>query len=767
MISRNLLSLDSAQLNRLFPFFVIADAAMNIVELGDKLKEICGNRVGESIFDYFTDLHFDEDVQDGLKKSWITLKQQPVRLTGKWEKIAAQNLFFFAGYGQSFLDEIQLPEPDPGINPDNGKTNSTQRQLFSVTEYSYHQVIENMRIGLVELDLAGHIVYANSSFCEICGYEIIGIKGRLLSELWAGRIFSEDGDAIGYDNITSKVSEIQFLDTKGERKWWLACSSLSFNHEHEQIGSLLINFEITYHKEQKLELMAAKSEAEKAVSSKDMFLANMSHEIRTPMNAIITMANQLAKTNPTVEQNYCIQTIQTASKNLLVIINDILDLSKIEAGKVNLESIGLDISKVLREVIQVIKHKAEKKGLIIDYFQPHHDEIAPVLIGDPYRISQIVLNLLSNAVKFTDKGSVSLKLSLLENFDDAQEIEIMVKDTGIGMQPEFVKRLFDNFSQEYESVSRRYGGTGLGMSISKKLVAQMGGYFNIKSEKGKGSEISFVIRLMKGVGEDLPVEEKLVLSDDLFSGKRILIVDDNEMNRLVASTVLLNYGCQIMIAENGQMAIDMVDKDNFDLILMDIQMPVLNGYDTTKLLRKGGFEGPIIALTASAIIGEREKCIAAGMDDYIAKPIKEDLFITVIDKWMVKGAVETVQPEVEVPLYSLDGLYVISKGREDFVTKMIQMFCDQMPSAVSDLNQALENADLPKISTLAHKLKSTIDHLGIVSIQRVIRDIESLSYENAPVSELIPLIAQVNRVIDQVVSDLQTEITRRNQDLAD
>lgn len=760
------MSLDSAQLNRLFPFFVVVDADMNIVELGERLKEISGNCVGEPIFDYFEDIHIGEDNQyPDLVSNGVTMKKHSVRIIGRWEKIFTQNLFFFAGYGQSPHNKHKLAEGSLGLGGD--KDTRMESLPFSVNERSYYNVIANMKLGLLELDLEGQIVYANNSFCEISGYDFADIKGRSVSELFNGKIFSKEGDAISYESIISEVSEIQFLDAKGERKWWLICRTTNFNHKKEEIGALLVNFEITRNKGQELELIAAKLEAEKAANSKDMFLANMSHEIRTPLNAITTMANQLSRTNLTVEQDYCIQTIQTASKNLLVIINDILDLSKIEAGKVKLEYIGLNISKVLKEVIQVIKHKAEKKGLAIHYFQPRFDDIAPVLIGDPYRISQVVLNLLSNAVKFTDKGSVSLTASLVSDFDDAQEIEILVKDTGIGMEPEFIKRLFDNFSQEYDSVSRKYGGTGLGMSISKKLVDQMGGYFNVKSEKGRGSSISFVIRLKKGVGTDLPEEPKLSLSDELFSGKRILIVDDNEMNRLVASTILLNFGPQVMVAESGEIALEMVDKENFDLILMDIQMPVLNGYDTTRLLRDEGYKGPIIALTASAISGEREKCIAAGMDDYITKPINEELFVTVIDKWMVKKTVEPDQPEATLPLYSLDGLYVISKGREDFVTKMIQLFCDQMPITLSDLNHALENTDLSNISKLAHKLKSTIDHLGILSIQRVIRDIESLSDENAPVSELIPMIDQVNRVIDRVILDLQTELKRRNHDLAD
>ncbi len=754
------MSLDSTQLNRLFPFFVLIDADMNIVEVGDSLKEISGNCVGQSVFDHFDDLNTGEGNKGpDLNSIVLNMKKQPARIIGRWEKIFDQNMFFFAGYGQS---PNQAPLPNEGVEADGIKNNHMESLPFAANKHSYHNIIANMKLGLLELDMEEQIVYANNSFCEISGYDFADIDGRVVSELFTGRIFSKEGDPISYDSITSEMIEIQFLDAKGDRKWWLICRTVNFNGKNEVIGSITVNFEITRNKGQELELIAAKLEAEKAANSKDMFLANMSHEIRTPMNAIMNMANQLSRTSLTVEQDYCIQTIQTASKNLLVIIDDILDLSKIEAGKVNLEYIGLNISKVLREVIQVIIHRAEKKGLTIHYFQPHYDDIAPVLIGDPFRISQVVLNLLSNAIKFTEKGSVSLTARLIADFEDAQKIEILVKDTGIGMEPEFIKLLFDNFSQEYESVSRRYGGTGLGMSISKKLVGQMGGYFDVKSEKGRGSAISFVIRLKKGVGSDVPIEAKLALSDDLFSGKRILIVDDNEMNRLVASTILLNYGSQIMVADSGEMALEMVDKEDFDLILMDIQMPVLNGYDTTRLLRDGGYKGPIIALTASAITGEREKCIAAGMDDYITKPINEELFVTVIDKWMEKKAAETDQPEAELPLYSLDGLYVISKGREDFVTKMIQMFCDQMPIAVRDLNQSLEDKDLSNISKLAHKLKSTIDNLGIISIQRVIRDIESLSDQNAPISQLLPMVAQVNSVIDQAVIELKIELKRRD-----
>ncbi|MFD2287885.1 response regulator [Pedobacter petrophilus] len=509
--------------------------------------------------------------------------------------------------------------------------------------------------------------------------------------------------------------------------------------------------------------LTAETDAEKTSDVKEMFLANMSHEIRTPMNAIISMANELAKTTLTDEQDYYNQTIQTASKALLVIINDILDLSKINAGKLNLEHIGFDLSGVLSDVMQVISHKAQKKGLEISCILPESQNISPVLMGDPHRINQVVWNLMSNAIKFTAKGSVRLTATVLKEEKDSQEIDILVTDTGIGMDPEFVNRLFDTFSQEHESVSREYGGTGLGMSISKKLVDQMGGHFKVESEKGVGSAISFVIKLGKGLDTDLPKVAKTGYNEELFEGRKILIVDDNETNRLVASTILLSYGSQVLNAEDGQIALDMAKEDVYDIILMDIQMPVLDGYETTKMLRLQGYAGTIIALTASVVPGEREKCLAAGMDDYLTKPINEEHLIDVIDSWIKKKPVYTPEPEFIEPLYSLAGLRVISKGREDFVTRMIEMFCEQVPDALTNLNASFQQGDLPQVSKLAHKLKSTIDHLEIKSIQRTIRSIESLSDEDGSKEELIPMIDDVNRILDEVIRELQLEIKARNE----
>ena len=618
----NFLSVSFAQLNSLFPFFLLLDSNMNIIQMGEVLKDICGDCIGENFSDHFEGFDQEEMANPqffGMNTS-ISLKVADGSVTGKWEEMGLQKSFLFAGE-KFLLKNSQKPTQVP---------------------------------------------------------------------------------------------------------------------------------------------ISAELALENTPDIKELFLINMSHEIRTPMNAIMSMANQLSRTTLTDEQDYFTQSIQTASKNLLVIIDDILDLSKIDAGKLDLEYIGFNFSKVLSEVMQLMMHKAEKKGLEIDYILPKDIHISPVLMGDPQRINQVISSLLSNAIKFTDKGSVLLTAVVLQDEEDSQEIEILVKDTGIGMDPEFVNRLFDNFSQEHVSVSRQYGGIGLGMSISQKLIAQMNGHFNVESKKGVGSAISFVIKLQKGLNTDIPKAIKTTYNEELFTGKKILIVDDNETNRLVASTILLGYGAQVLNAEDGDMALHMVKEEAYDIILMDIQMPVIDGYETTRKLRQQGYSGTIIALTASVAQGERERCIAAGMDDYLTKPINEELLIDVIDSWIKKKLVDIPEPEIIHPLYSLEGLRVISKGREDFVTKMIELFCGQVPDALTHLNASFQENDLPQVSKLAHKLKSTIDHLDIKSIQRTIRSIETVSDEGRR-AELIPMIDEVNRVLNQVMGELQLEIEERSQ----
>jgi len=756
------LSFDVTQLNRLFPYFLLLDKDLKILNIGDQLKRICSDYPGENLLDHFDSSALSANGQPKLGvNTFIRPKRANGKVYGSWEKSGEKDLFFFTGK-ELVQNDTEIPNGDDIlIIPSSNNSGRPHMPLLPNTPH-FEKFIGEMGFGFIEMGTEGRIRYANERFSAMSGYDLSMINNQMPDLLFDNVFFSKDYARELPGETDSGLHEIVFTDAQGIQKLWLAGRTVNYSKDNEYIGWASICFDVSEHKSFEQELITAKKDAERMAGIKAMFLANMSHEIRTPMNAIISMTGLLSKTTLTDEQDYFLQTVQTASKNLLVIIDDILDLSKIDAGQVNLEHIGFSLGMVFTEVMQVITHKALKRGLEINYFPPADKKIAAILIGDPYRITQVVLNLMTNAIKFTEKGSVMLTAIVLEDTDDYQEIEVLVKDTGIGMDPEFLGRLFDNFSQEYESVTRKYGGTGLGMSISQKLVAQMGGYFKVKSEKNVGSEISFVIKLQKGQTADLPAEAKIIHDEDLFAGRKILIVDDNEMNRLVASTILLGYGPQVMIAENGKIALEMLEEEEYDIILMDIQMPLLNGYDTTKTLRKRGYNGVIIALTASAIEGEREKCIGAGMDDYITKPINEELLISVIGDWIRKQPDPITLTEPDQPLYNLDGLRVISKGREDFVTKMMEMFCGQIPGTLEELNQAYSDSDLERVSKLAHKLKSTIDHLAIAPLQHTIRKIEAVGEEDITKPELDGMIAEVNKVLNQVLNELNAEIAIRN-----
>ena len=318
---------------------------------------------------------------------------------------------------------------------------------------------------------------------------------------------------------------------------------------------------------------------------KEVFLANMSHEIRTPMNGIIGMARQLNKTKLDEKQQFHLDVIRSAADNLMVILNDILDLSKIEAGKLSIENVSFNLSDSLKKACDVMQPKAEEKGLTLT---THTDsKIAPTLFGDPFRLNQVLFNLIGNSIKFTQKGSVTISSELIKNQGNAQLIQISVTDTGVGIDKQYLETIFDKFTQEDRSTARKYGGTGLGMNISKQLVDLMGGDIAIESRKGEGTKVIITLPFLLS---DQDISEESSFSNDQYNceelkGKNLLIAEDNELNRLVIETTLAQYELNLHFATNGKEAIDVLQEKPIDLILMDIQMPVMDGIEATQYIR--------------------------------------------------------------------------------------------------------------------------------------------------------------------------------------
>jgi PAS domain S-box-containing protein len=630
-------------------------------------------------------------------------------------------------------------------------------------EEKYRSIIANMNLGLIEVDLEQNIRYVNQSFCLMCGYEEHELIGQNASDLFVkdeNKQMVENKNSMRQTGL-SDAYEMNVNTKHSDTHWWLVSGAPLYNDKQQHIGSIGIHLDITEQKILQRQLEEAKQIAEKSVHAKDLFLANMSHEIRTPMNAILGMSKQLQKTILNQQQQSFLEIIGTAAENLLVIINDILDFSKLEAGKVTLEEIGFNMHDLVTNTSRVLKLKAEEKGLLFEVTV--HPGVANVLKGDPYRINQVLMNLLSNSIKFTKRGRVTLECLLYKNKPELQELEIIISDTGKGMDEGYLKNLFNKFSQEDESIARSYGGTGLGMSIVKQLVELMNGTIDVQSKKGEGTTVTIQLSFAKGTESDLPKKDNSHVEAHILADKKILLVEDNEMNRVVAETILNQYGATISEAVNGMEALDTLRHNHFDIVLMDIQMPVMDGLEATRHIRQELASNiPIIALTANAVKGEMEKCIQAGMNDYLSKPFEEEDLIRLIAKWLGRethfGPAKTTKLD-DTPLYDLCKLKQITRGDEKFIIKMLQVFISETTNSIVNLEQAFELKDIKQVQFLAHRMKSSLNNLNISSASGIAEKIEKGVWVECDFPTLKKQIIALRKIIDQVIPMIMADYT--------
>ena len=466
--------------------------------------------------------------------------------------------------------------------------NITERKrsesFLVLQEEKYRNIISNMNLGIIEVDLDENIIYANQSFSFISGYEV----EELLSMNTAAFLLSPNDSHVLTDKFklrgkgVSSSYELEVKNKKGEQRWWLISGAPNYNDNRELIGSIGIHLDITEQKLLEKELEKALKNAEQANKAQEIFLANMSHEIRTPLNVITGMVRQLSKENLTDQQREYVKHSETSTLHLLTIVNNILDMSKIQAGEFELDVREFSIASMATDVNSILHSRASDKKL--NFRVNISPEIKPVLIGDPGRLRQILINLLDNSIKFTDSGYVDLNVKVLKTDKTNQRIAFEVVDSGIGMSEKFLYKLFEKFTQEEASSNRRFEGSGLGMSITKELVLLMGGSIDAKSQKGIGTQIQFELNFPIGDDEKL-VAKSIKISKNSFEGVNLLLVEDNEMNRFIAIQSLNITGCQITEAVNGLEAIKKLKERSFDLILMDIQMPQMNGVEATKFIR--------------------------------------------------------------------------------------------------------------------------------------------------------------------------------------
>jgi signal transduction histidine kinase/DNA-binding NarL/FixJ family response regulator/HPt (histidine-containing phosphotransfer) domain-containing protein len=526
------------------------------------------------------------------------------------------------------------------------------------------------------------------------------------------------------------------------------------------------------------ELARSKDRAEASERLEKQFLANMSHEIRTPMNAILGMTRLLLETELLTKQRDYLEAIAASADNLLVIINDILDLSKLQAGKMDFEHMPFRVRDVAEHVIEMMHFKAEAKNLRLVL---KIDESAPdVVVGDPTRLNQVIVNLMGNAIKFTEHGAVTLSASATAI--PGQEKKMMVRfgvgDTGIGIAADKIKSIFESFSQAETETTRKYGGTGLGLTISRTLVELQGGHITVESELGKGSEFSFTVPYEVAAEEALGGEAKAqsnaaeALDATRLAGINILLVEDNEYNQIVLADTLRNVigDMSLEIANNGLEAVALVERFGFDLVLMDVQMPEMDGIEATKHIRtklsRSKRDVPIIALTASVIKAELDRCIAAGMNDYVPKPFKRDELLRVLIRYYKKAPIATHAPAVTAPAANAEAIQdAVAKAKEQngsapilngmnsmqpisgppatdltslnditggdptLLKKYIKMFIDGVPPQLESIRAAIEASDFAGVKRQIHAMKPHLKFMGMKTAAGFAESIEQLCVE--------------------------------------
>ncbi|CAG1023127.1 partial two-component system, NarL family, sensor histidine kinase EvgS, partial [Methylococcales bacterium] len=634
-------------------------------------------------------------------------------------------------------------------------------------------IANNTGNAVVMTDALGRVEWVNDSFTQMTGYTLQEIIGKTPGSVLQGE--KTDPAVVEYIRRQIQLGESFGADilnySKSGREYWVQFEVQPICDEEDRITNwMAIERDITEQKQSELELLEAKRAAESASRAKSAFLATMSHEIRTPMNAVLGTLTLLLDSRLDQEQELWAQSAYIAAQSLLNIIEDILDFSKIEAGKLTLNRDNFNLNSLITEVIQMFRIRTEGKGIGLSY------AIAPetplIVRGDTLRLRQILINLIGNAVKFTENGEIKVNVFCLERSESKIKLRFHVIDSGIGIPEDAQAPLFNEFVQVDTGSSRRYGGTGLGLAICKRLVKLMGGDIGVNSQLGHGSEFWFSAEL------DNPADTNVDDSEDSGDSpaptrslnksprdkeggagtpsqqnrrrkiSKILVAEDGEINRLVVTAILGKAGYQVDVARDGREAIEAARTADYDLILMDVQMPELDGYQATAIIR--GLSGhkaqvPILAFTANALQEDRNACLAAGMNDFVAKPVEKDRLLATIANWLRKdsnaqsGFPALLMPAPELPILLDEGTLksLADHTDEQTMKETVVIFFADTAQRLEKISLALSAKDYQTLGFETHSIKSAAMTLGAPRLAMTCRNIENACFHgNLQTAEL-------------------------------
>jgi PAS domain S-box-containing protein len=657
----------------------------------------------------------------------------------------------------------------------------TAQKLLS--NYSL-SLIEASRDPLFTISPAGKITDTNQASVRVSGET----RDKLIGSDFFGFFTEPDKARECYQEVFEKgfVADYPLTIKDGELTDVLFNGSVYKDDRGNVLGAVIVARVITEQKRIEKELIEAKvfaelatviaeeakakaenatRIAEDAVKAKQQFLSNMSHEIRTPMNAIIGFTKVVLKTDLSIKQKEYLSAIKISGDALIVLINDILDLAKVDAGKMTFEKTPFKMASSISAMLHLFETKIQEKNLIL--VKEYDSRIPEVLVGDPVRLHQIILNLVSNAVKFTTTGKITVSVRLLNEDEDIANIVFEVSDTGIGIAPNKIEKIFENFQQATSGTSRLFGGTGLGLAIVKQLVEPQGGSLNVKSVMDEGSTFSFVLPFQK-TKEKAELETGLIELDTEIKNIKVLVVEDIALNQLLMKTLLDDFGFERDIAGNGKIAIEMLKNKTYDIILMDLQMPEMNGFDATEYIRKTlNSKIPIIALTADVTTVDLAKCKAVGMNDYIAKPVDEKLLYTKIISFVKKPTIMTDNIEtinsLNEKLKCIDLNYLMhrTKSNPTLMMEMITLYLEQTPPLISAMKKSMEDKDWNSLYSAVHKMIPSFSIMGIsTDFENMAKKIQEYASTQKQTDGIPDLVLQLEKVCVQACSELEEEFNR-------
>lgn len=654
-------------------------------------------------------------------------------------------------------------------------------------------IISYLPDATLVIDKEGKVIAWNQAIEEMTGVSAEDIIGKgdyeyslpfygVRMPILIDKIFSYDGDNEDTYLFIKQEGDVLLSESnvplRGEMHVLWAKARPLYDIRGNIIGAIESIRDITEHERVEAELLQAKETAEEAYHAaetanraKSTFLANMSHEIRTPLNSIVGFTNLLLETEISARQRDFLQKISFSSQTLLGLINDILDFSKIEAGKLDIDHVNFDLNSIMDHLLSMFAEISAKKGIKLSISS--YDNVPSLLVGDPLRLSQVLINLTNNAIKFTDSGEVEIIVALRKLDPKTAGLLFTVRDTGIGIAEESIKKIFDTFTQADESMTRRFGGTGLGLSICKRLIEMMGGEIWVESTLGKGSTFYFSADFKYHSGSEGDIRETFKQPESItnLKGARLLLVEDNIINQEVAREILEGAGLIVEIANNGREAVEAVDSHDYDAVLMDLQMPVMNGYEATRLIRSNTRHGklPVIAMTAHAIEGTSEECIAAGMNDYIVKPINKEYLLSVLSRYVkpkrpLKGhdvivmednqAVEILLPDNLPGINISSGLERLG-GNRKLYTRLLKIFIRDYADVTAKLKAALNRSDNETAIRLIHTIKGVAGNISAQQLRIAAIEVEQAIKQQFS-DKLESLLITFDQALKQIVESVKT-----------